>query len=65
MERPTLLIRDDMKPGYYLMYGPGPHVGHFVSIERGGIDDAKPTRFRNAAAAKLAVKDSQIVVEVA
>ena len=53
-------IRDDIKAGFYLAVD-----GHFFSLERGCLDDVKPTRFRNVAVAKLAAKDGQRVVEVA
>lgn len=58
-----LLIRDDMKPGFYLRYR-----GHFFSVKSRGVDDINPTRFITPGAARITAGELDLdldVVEVA
>ena len=58
-----ILIRDDMKPGFYLRY-----QGHFFSVKSHGVDDINPTRFITPGAARIAAGELNVdldVVEVA
>lgn len=58
-----LLIRDDIKPGYYLRYG-----SHFFSVKSRGVDDINPTRFLTPGAARITAGELDLdldVVEVA
>ncbi len=58
-----ILIRDDMKPGFYLQL-----QGHFFSVKKRAIDDSNPSRFLTAGAARIAAGEALLdldVVEVA